>query len=337
MVRTKIIATLGPASNNTRVIRKMMDKGLDIVRLNFSHGTHETHIKAIKLIRTLNAKRRRKIMIMQDLEGFRIRVGKVSAPVKLVHGKPFCFYKKNVLGNEKGISLDYSGLFSSIKKGSLLYIDDGRLIFEVRKSGDRLLETVIVTGGILNSHKGVNMPDVNLKFPSLTEKDKNDLIVALNYKVDYIAQSFVRSAADVNALRKFMESKVSNIEIFAKVENKQAIANIDSIIDAADGIMVARGDLGVCLPIYKVPVLQKAIIKRCNAKNKPVIVATQMMESMITQSMPTRAEVSDVANAILDGASHVLLSAETAVGIKPERVVDMMNKVIKYTEKHIDG
>jgi len=336
-VKTKIIATLGPASSSENVLRKMFDSGLDLVRLNFSHGTHKEHIQRIETINKLNTKMRRKIRIMQDLEGYRIRIGKLKEPIALVKNKEFYITKNDILGDSKGISFDYRGPLKKIKRESLIYVDDGKIILKVKVAQSNNLKVKVISGGMLKSNKGINMPGLRLSFSSLTEKDKRDLQVGIKYKVDSIAQSFVRNACDLKDLRKRLELKNYKCKIFAKIESQQALKNIDEIINEADGIIVARGDLGICVPIYKVPIIQKEIIKYCLKKKKPVVVATQMLDSMTHESLPTRAEVSDVANAILDGATYLLLSGETAVGRHPHKVVDMMNEVIKNTETYKAG
>jgi len=334
MVKTKIISTLGPASSNETALRKMFVGGLDFVRLNFSHGSHVGHLKKIQLVRGLNKKMRRAIKIMQDLEGYRMRVGKLAVPLALKKGSVVYLKQDEGSGDPKDIPFDYTGSLAKIKNGTLIYIDDGRIVLEVKARQKRRLKTRVVVDGLLKEHKGINIPDVNLEHPAITEKDKKDLRVGIKERVDCIAQSFVRDASDIKLLRKMIDPTHPTCKIFAKVESRTALKNIDQIIDAADGIIVARGDLGICIPIYKVPVIQKEIIKKCILKKKPVVVATQMLESMIESPLPTRAEVSDVANAILDGATHLLLSGETAVGRHPGKVIDMMNKVIKNTEAY---
>ncbi|MFH1836754.1 MAG: pyruvate kinase [Candidatus Omnitrophota bacterium] len=335
MVKTKIIATIGPASGNPTVLRKMMREGMDVVRLNFSHGSHTEHLKRIRIIRELNKKYRRHIRVLQDLEGYRIRIGEFKGKNKTFELKK----KKRVLLTNKTdlldkgiIPLDYDGPLGNIKTGANIYIDDGNIAIVVKKCTKNYLETEVVTPGILKENKGVNIPDLKLGFKDLTEKDKKDLEFGIKNKVDLVAQSFVRSKKDIITLRKAIAGRM-DCKIIAKIENKDGIKNIDSIIDASDGIMIARGDMGVSLPIYQVPVIQKMIIKKCNNKKKFVITATQMLESMTEHSRPTRAEVSDVANAILDGTDYVMLSAESAVGEYPVETVRMMNDIIKFTEK----
>jgi pyruvate kinase len=314
----------------------MIISGLDAVRLNFSHGTYPEHLQKIKLIRGLNKSLRRAIKIMQDLEGYRIRVGRLKNSIGLKKRSQFYLVQGNIAGSEKEISFDYTGPLGKIKKGALIYIDDGKIVLQVKEREKKRLKVRVVRGGLLKENKGINIPGADLEFPPLTEKDKKDLKVAMEQKLDYVAQSFVRSAKDLKLLKSILKPRHPECKVFAKVESKTALKNLDEIINEADGIIIARGDLGICIPIYKVPLVQKEIIKKCRLKGKPVVVATQMLDSMTEEPLPTRAEVSDVANAILDGATHLLLSAETAVGKYPHRTVDMMNKIIKNTENYID-
>ena len=332
--KTKIIATLGPASSSEAVLRKMFIAGLDAVRLNFSHGNHPEHRGRIKTVRALNKKMRRAIKIIQDLEGYRIRIGRLTKPIELRKRDPFYLTQKNILGSKREVSFDYTGSLKRIKKGALIYIDDGRIVLEVKNREKKRLKVGVVIPGLLKSHKGINIPGTSLEFPGLTEKDKKDVEIAIEEKLDYVAQSFVSRAKDLRLLKKILKPRHPKCKIFAKIENQIALKNIDEIIDEADGIIVARGDLGVCIPIYKVPMIQKEIIKNCLKKRKPVVVATQMLETMTEERLPTRAEVSDVANAILDGATHLMLSGETAIGKHPYKTVDMMNKIIKNTENY---
>ena len=334
MVKTNIIATLGPASSTETVLRKMFVAGIDAVRLNFSHGNHKEHLSRIRLIRTLNKKMRRAIKIMQDLEGYRIRVGRLAHPLELKKRKILYLTQEETAGTRQMVSFDYEGALGPIKVGTEIFIDDGKIVLEVIAKEKKRLKTKVVVAGILRAHKGINIPQVKLEFSALTEKDKKDVKVAIKEKLDYVAQSFVRSAQDLKMLKKIVLSEHKSCKFFAKIENREALKNLDKIIDEADGTIVARGDLGICIPIYKVPILQKEIIKKCRRKRKPVVVATQMLDSMTENNIPTRAEVSDVANAIFDGATHLMLSGETAVGICPQGVVEMMNKIIKYTEQY---
>lgn len=334
MVKTKIIATIGPASTSKTILRKMFINGLDIARLNFSHGSHEEHLERVKLIRQLNKRLRRHIRIMQDLEGYRIRVGKLKAPITLKKNKIMYLIQGDASGDEREIPFDYTGSLKRIKQGALVFIDDGKIVLQVLAKYKSKLKVKVRNPGTLKPHKGINIPDTDLDFEALTNKDKEDVQVAINEKLDFVAQSFVRSVKDLNLLEKILKPEHPNCKIFAKIENRQALRNIDKIIKKADGIVVARGDLGICIPIYKVPVVQKNIIRKCLKSKKPVVVATQMLDSMTEEDLPTRAEVSDVANAILDGSTHLLLSQETAVGKHPDLVIEMMNRVIKYTEAH---
>jgi len=334
MPRTKIICTLGPASSNRTVLRKMMLCGMDIVRLNFSHGSHAEHSNRIKLIRELNLKYRRHIKILQDLEGYRVRIGRFKGrdSIELKKKKIYCLTNRYVLGEGDIIPFDYKGPLSVIRPGSFIFIDDGNISLVVKSNSKANLKVEVIAGGVLKEHKGVNIPDVNLKFRGLSEKDKIDLQFGIEQKVDFIAQSFVRDKQDMLQLRKFIGPRLKGCKLIAKIENRQGVRNIEQIIDISDGIMIARGDMGVSLPIYEIPVIQKMIIKRCNHKHRFVITATQMLESMTQHLRPTRAEVTDVANAILDGSDIVMLSAESAVGKYPVESVKMMNSIIKYTE-----
>lgn len=308
--------------------------GLDGVRLNFSHGTHKDHLANIRLVHTLNKKMRRAIKIMQDLEGYRIRVGEMEEGAFLKKNSVFYLMQGRAKGNAKEASFDYFGTLAAIRPGNLIYIDDGKILLRVLGREKKRLKTKVVTGGALKERKGINIIGAELHFKALTEKDKRDLQVAITHRLDFVAQSFVRDARDISLLKGMLAAKHSQCKVFAKVENRLALKNIDQIIDEADGIIIARGDLGICLPIYKVPIFQKEVIKKCRLKAKPVIVATQLLDSMTEEKLPTRAEVSDVANAILDGATHLLLSGETAIGRHPHKVVEMMNKIIKNTESY---
>jgi pyruvate kinase len=334
MVRTKIVATLGPASGSETVLRKMIENGLAAARLNFSHGVERDHIRMIKLVRSLNQKMHRAVKIMQDLEGYRIRIGKLKGPIALKKHYEFFMTQETMLGTEKEVSFDYAGSLKAIKKGALIYIDDGRIALEVKGVEKKRLKVRVLAGGLLKDHKGINILGSKLDFEGLTQKDKHDARIAIEYKLDYVAQSFVRNAGDLRMLKSIIKPKWPECQVIAKIENQEALKNLDDIISESDGVMVARGDLGICVPIYKVPVIQKEIIKRARQRSKPVIVATQMLESMTENRLPTRAEVSDVANAVLDGATHVMLSGETAVGQFPAETIDMMHKIIKNTEQY---
>jgi len=337
MPKTKIIATLGPASSNFTVLRKMIEAGLDVVRLNCSHGSHEQHLDSIELVRRINKKYRRHIRIMQDLEGFRIRVGRFKGPkTKVLKNRTTVWLSNDEQAQgPKTIPFDYKGDLSRIRPGQLIYLDDGNLILRVKDTSEKSIKATVLEGGILKERKGINIPDADLGFAAMTEKDKNDIEFGIEHRVDYVSLSFVRDANDVCEVAELIKPRLPDCKIVAKIENRPAIKNIDAIIKAADGIMIARGDMGVSLPIQEVPIIQKHIIKKCNAARKFVITATQMLEHMTEHSRPTRAEVTDVANAIIDGTDFVMLSAETAVGRYPSESVRMMNEIIKFTEKSL--
>ncbi len=335
MPRTKIVCTIGPASASAPVMRKMMLAGMDVIRLNFSHGTHPEHRQRIRLVRMLNKKYRRHIRVLQDLEGYRIRIGgfKGRKEILLKKRQSVVFLPQQESSDENVIPFDYQGDLKAIKPKSAIFIDDGTIALTVKKSTSRSLEAHVVVPGTLKEHKGVNIPDVSLQFHGLTEKDQKDLLFGIDMRVDYVAQSFVRDASDVLLIRDFLGKRHASCRIIAKIENRQGIENIDAIIQVADGIMIARGDMGVSIPIYEIPIVQKRIIKKCNRAGKPVITATQMLESMTEHTRPTRAEVTDVANAIIDGSDFLMLSGETAAGHYPVEAVRMMNDIIAFTEK----
>ncbi len=339
MPRTKIIATLGPVSSNYSVLRKMFAAGLDVVRLNFSHGSYKQHLESIELVRRLNRKYRRHIRIMQDLEGLRIRVGRFKgAKTRFLKNRTVVWLSKDAEAcGPRTIPFDYKGDLGRIKPKQLIYIDDGNMVLRVKSTSVNSIKAVVVEGGILKERKGINIPDVDLGFEGTTTKDKKDIEFGIKHGVDYIALSFVRDENDIRQAAVLIKPGLPNCQLVAKIENRQAIENIDGIIEAADGIMIARGDMGVAIPIHEVPIVQKRIIRKSNAAGKFVITATQMLEHMTEHSRPTRAEVTDVANAIIDGTDFVMLSAETAVGRFPYQSVLMMNDIIKFTEKSMSG
>lgn len=333
MPKTKIICTIGPASDSYTELRKMMISGMDVIRLNFSHGEHSEHLQRINLIRQLNKKYRRNIKILGDLEGYRIRIGKIKEPINLKKRQILFLTQKDIVGNNNIVNFDYEGDLRKIKKDMNIYIDDGNIWLRVLGYENNNLKTVVVSQGILKQHKGIVIPELKIDFAGLKEKDKKDIDFCIENKIDFIAQSFVRDDRDIVEIRKYIKDRFFG-KIIAKIESKEGIKNLDKILKVSDGILVARGDMGVSLPIYEVPIMQKIIIKKCLKAKKFVITATQMLESMVENKIPTRAEVSDVANAILDGTNYVMLSAETAIGKHPSLCVDMMNKIIKYTEKN---
>jgi len=339
MPRTKIVCTLGPASGKASILLEMMRAGMDVVRLNFSHASLDDHLSRIRLVRELNQKHRRHIRILGDLEGYRIRVGRFKGgePIQVKRRQVVWLISDDILGEGSFIPFDYREPLTQIKKGQYIYIDDGNIVLKVEARKKKGLKTKVIIPGLIKEYKGINMPDVQLNFKGLTLKDKRDIDFCIENKVDYIAQSFVRNKNDILILRKYLKNYPHKLQVIAKIESREGIKNIDEIIKVCDGIMVARGDMGVSIPIYEVPIVQKEIIRKCNRARKFVITATQMLESMTENRIPERAEVSDVANAILDGSDYLMLSAETAVGLYPVECVDMMNKIIKFTEKNISN
>lgn len=337
MVKTKIIATLGPASSSETILRKMILSGLDVVRLNFSHGTHSEHSARIALIRKLNKKYRRGIKILQDLQGPRIRIGRLKEHKPIYLEKRHIYYltQENIIGENKIIPFDYKGPLNTLKRAEFIFIDDGNIILKIKNIEKQRIKVEVVIGGLLRENKGINIPGVKLDFPLLSKEDEMDLLFGIEHKVDFVAQSFVRTKEEVIVIRERIKTKNPYCKIIAKIENEEGLKNIEEIMTFSDGIMIARGDLGVSIAIYKIPVIQKHIIKRCKERKRFVITATQMLESMVENFRPTRAEVSDVANAIIDGTDYLMLSAETAVGKYPVETVKMMNNIIKFTESSI--
>lgn len=336
MSKTKIICTLGPASSTETVLRKMMRAGMDIVRLNFSHGTLAGHLEKIRLVRKLNKKYRRHVRILGDLEGYRMRIGELKdgQPVRVRKNTTLWLTTKKVLGAGDRIPFDWAGSLKPIKPGKHIYIDDGNIALKVESRGKTDIKTRVVVGGFIKEHKGINIPDAKLDIRGLTRKDIEDIHFCIAHKVDFIAQSFVRDRRDILDLRAHLKQHGHSCGVIAKIENREGIHNIDEIISVCEGIMVARGDMGVSIPVYEVPYIQKKIIKKCNKAKKFVITATQMLESMTGHPIPTRAEVCDVANAILDGTDYVMLSAESASGNYPVQSVEMMEHIIRFTEGH---
>jgi pyruvate kinase len=331
--RTKIIATIGPASNSPAIIAKLIHAGMNAARLNFSHGEWKDHKRRIRIIRQEAAKAGKQIALIQDLQGPKLRVGNMKDDaVLLKRNDEVTLTTRKVLGTNEIISVTYPRLKKDLKPGNTILLDDGKLEIRVMQSVAPGLRCKVIRGGVLKSHKGMNFPDAQLTLPSLSHKDKKDLRFGIEQGVDYIALSFVRTADDILRARRFMNTLGANIPIIAKIEKPDAILNLDEIIIAADGIMVARGDLGVEMSPEQVPLLQKKIIKACTEAEKPVITATQMLESMIENPLPTRAEASDVANAIMDGTDCVMLSGETAVGKYPVQAVEFMAKIAVASE-----
>lgn len=333
--KTKIVATLGPASASMEVLREMLLSGVDVCRLNFSHGSYEQHTAAIETIRALNEELGLNTAILADLQGPKLRVGEMAdGPIKLVEGEELVITTEPVKGVPGLVGTSYQQFPKDIKVGELVLLDDGKLRLQVKHTdGVQRVTTTVINGGLLSSNKGINLPNTKVSLPCLTEKDRKDLDFALEQKVDWVGLSFVRSAADIIELQSIIRERGSTARVIAKIEKPEALLQIDEIIKESDALMVARGDLGVEVPMEQVPLIQKDLIRRCLLQHRPVIVATQMMESMITSSTPTRAEVNDVANAVLDHADAVMLSAETSVGKYPVEVVRTMNKILVEMEK----
>ncbi len=337
--RAKIVATIGPASQDVQTIRDLILAGVNVIRINFSHGNHASHADSIRRIRRAAEQAGRPVTILQDLQGPKIRTGELAEEhVEITPGQPFTLTTKTILGNKNIVSVDNPDLPACVKPGSRILIDDGNLELVVRSVGPEDVKTTVVVGGILKPHKGINLPGSNIGIQPFTEKDKSDLAFGLDHGVDAIALSFVRSAEDVTRLRDEIANRDpnrANTPIIAKIELAEALENLHEIIHTADGVMVARGDLGVELAPEAVPIAQKEIIHTANRHAKIVITATQMLESMIHNPRPTRAEASDVANAIFDGSDAVMLSGETAVGNYPVETVEMMDAIIRQAESHI--
>lgn len=334
--KTKIIATIGPASSSKETLRKMILKGLDVCRLNFSHGSHNDHQKVIDCIRELNDELGTNISILGDLQGPKIRVGEIDEnAMELKNGDMVKFHSSEMLGKDLEVSITYHEFPKDVKSGEKIQIDDGKILLEIVETNkDDLVKAKVIHGGILKSKKGINLPNTKISLPCLTEKDLNDLDFALRNDIPWIALSFVRSAEDIIELRHVIKSKKEENQplIIAKIEKPEALNDIDNIINETDGIMVARGDLGIEIPLQEVPMTQKMLVKKCLLASKPIIIATQMMEGMINNYNPTRAEVNDVANSVMDGADALMLSGETSVGNYPVEVVETMHKIINHVE-----
>lgn len=331
--KTKIVATIGPASNNKEMLKALAREGVDVFRLNFSHGKHEDHQKVVNYIREINDELGTHIAILQDLQGPKIRVNEMEPGIEIKAGETITITTKEVLGNKDLVSTSYEGLPNDVKVGDMILIDDGKLELRVKDVRGVEVTCTIIYGGPLKSRKGINLPFSKVSAPSLTEKDLEDLKFGLKNRVDWVALSFVRKAKDIEALREIINEHKSTTRIVAKIEKPEALENIDDIIAATDAVMVARGDLGVEIWMEEVPMVQKMLVEKCNRASKPVIVATQMMESMIENPRPTRAETNDVANAVMDGADALMLSAETAAGKYPVEVIRSMVRTIGSVEK----
>ena len=332
--KTKVVCTIGPASDTPQTIRELISSGMRIARLNFSHGTHSDHGKKIHTIRKIAEDLGKPVAILQDLGGPKIRVGHIPDPgVRIEPGQAIILTTQTVEGSKQRISVSYPLLNEEVKAGDRILLADGFLELRVRSVNGFEIHCKVITGGVLTSHKGINLPTGTISMPSMTDKDREDLHFGLSHDVDYIALSFVRTAADIRNIKEIIRQENKNTPVIAKIEKHEAIDHYEDILIAADAIMVARGDLGVEIPLEEVPGIQKRLIQRANASGKPVIIATQMLRSMVDSPRPTRAEASDVANAVLDGTDAVMLSEETATGNYPVQAVRYMVRIIAEAEK----
>ncbi len=334
MRRTKIVCTIGPASESREKVQALLAAGMDVARLNFSHGTHEEHGRRIAILKEEAARVGKYLGILLDTKGPEVRTGKVSEDgVTLEDGSEFILDTDlTTLGNQRRVGITYTDLWLKVKPGSHILIDDGQLDLEVTAVENGIISTIIRNGGVLKSQKGVNTPGALIDLPAVTERDIEDIRFGISQGIDFIAASFTRKAINVLDVRRVVEEMGADVHIIAKIESQEGLDNLDAILEVADGLMVARGDLGVEIPVEEVPIRQKEMISKCNLLGKSVIVATQMLDSMIRQPRPTRAEASDVANAILDGTDAIMLSGETAAGLYPVESVQMMDKISKRTE-----
>ena len=331
---SKIVCTIGPSTDSIEKLEKLAEKGMNIARLNFSHGTHDYHLDLINKINKLSSELKRPVSILQDLCGPKMRVGKIKEPgLTLKPGDELILTSRQFEADANTVSVTYKSLPEDVKKGELILLADGLMSVKVVLKGSEEIRCRVINGGLLTSGKGLNLPSGTLKAPSLTEKDKKDLLFGIEKGVDFVALSFVRRAEDILRVKDIILKKGKNIPVIAKIEKHEAVKNIDEIIEVSDAIMVARGDLGVEIPLSLVPVVQKEIVRKANIKGRPVIVATQMLGSMAKSPRPTRAEATDVANAVMDGADALMLSEETASGDFPEEAVAFMSEIISEAEK----
>ena len=331
--KTKIVCTIGPASKSRKTIESLAKAGMNVVRLNFSYGKFSEHEQVIRDVRAVSRTLNLPIAILLDLPGPKIRTGSLeNGKVTLKEDSTFSLVKDNVRGNEQQVSVNYPVFFNDVKAGNSIFINDGAIQLKVTSATKNKLQCKVIVGGVLTENKGVNLPGIKLNMPSTINTNLEQMAFGIEQGVDFFALSFVRSADDIAERRRFLQKMGSNIPLIAKVEKHEAVNKIDEIVREADGVMVARGDLGIEMPLAEVPLIQKSIIRKCNNLGKPVIVATQMLESMINMARPTRAEVSDVANAIFDGADAVMLSGETAAGKYPVQAAEMMAKIATETE-----
>ena len=336
--RTKIVCTLGPASEKEETLKALIQNGLNVCRMNFSHGSHEEHKVRMDLVKKVREELGQPTAILLDTKGPEIRTGQFDMPeVLLEEGQIFTITMKDVMGNKEMCTVSYKGLAEDVEPGNTILIDDGLVGLTVKEVNNDDIVCVVENSGIVKNHKGVNVPGVKVNLPAITEKDRSDIEFGIEQGIDFIAASFVRKVSDVLAIREILEeNNATDIKIISKIENQEGVDNLDEIIAVSDGIMVARGDLGVEIPTEEIPVVQKLMISKCNKAGKPVITATQMLDSMMRNPRPTRAEVTDVANAIYDGTDAIMLSGETAAGKYPVEAVKTMATIAKRTEETID-
>lgn len=334
MRRTKIVCTIGPASQSPDVLERLIRAGMDVARLNFSHGTREEHGHVLAIIRSISEDLGKPVAVLQDLAGPKLRIGTIAGgEIQLKKGDLFALTAHPIEGTARRASVNYPAMIQDIKVGDTLLLADGIIQLEVVSGGEQEVDCRVLIGGPLASHKGINVPGQTPSIPAFTRQDEENLLWGIEHEVDFAALSFVRTAQDLCQAKRLLEQKGSSIQLVAKIEKGSAVENFDEIVDVADGIMIARGDLGVEIPLERVPVIQKNLIKKANAVGKPVITATQMLKSMVDNTRPTRAEAADVANAVLDGSDALMLSEETAVGNYPIDTVQTMSNIIREVEK----
>lgn len=334
MRKTKIIATIGPASEKVDILKKMIESGMNVARLNFSHGNYEEHRRRINNLRQADAETKGLLAIMLDTKGPEIRTGRLKdGTVKLETGQSFILTNREVPGDNQEVQVSYPALPQEVKPGTTILLSDGLISLKVQDTTPTDIICQVINGGELGERKGINVPGVRINMPFLSDKDRQDILFGIEMQVDFIAASFVRTAEDVLEIRRIMEQQDADIDIIAKIESQEGVNNLDDIIKVVDGVMVARGDLGVEIPAEEVPLVQKSVVEKCTSAGKPVIIATQMLDSMINNPRPTRAEVSDVANAIFEGADAIMLSGETAAGKYPVEVVETMARIAHRSEQ----
>ena len=332
--KTKIVCTIGPASESPEILEALIQSGMNVARLNFSHGTHQEHLTKIKTIRRIAERLGQPVAILQDLGGPKIRVGMVKeGGAELRNGQGIVLTTREIMGNEKGVSVNYPPLPKEVKPGDMILLADGMIELQVLRIDGEDIHCHVVVGGVLTSHKGMNFPTGTILASAFTEKDREDLLFGIQNGIDLIGLSYVREADDIGAVKKVLTKASADVPVIAKIERREALEKIDEILAASDGIMVARGDLGVETPLEKIPNVQKMLIRKANALGKPVITATQMLRSMVENTRPTRAEVTDVVNAIYDGTDAVMLSEETATGRFPVEAFQMMAKIARAAEE----